>query len=927
MAEPTYAPTTTFEPTLPYDDEYFDDDEYDMDEGDEFYAEYVFADDDAIQDLIDELEMEKDRLENKEGDDDDRLDGVLDQLEAEIELLQEKNELEEELALALELEEDVITEPDPVLTLPPTLPPTPQPYIREQVQTSASVKQDSTLLHTVGFQSNWGPYTTYSGSMIYDFTRNSIYITGTTYEQNRLQESVESKLPRSSCFVGHIPMANLQQWKAVDDPLPPQAVLQVGARQKIADPDFLVPDNLDKEEQMGCHSILYDSSASTKAGGDYLYVSGVDESNMDGRKGKIKGFVNVYDRTREKPEWTNQNLASVALANPSAISDVSGEKIPVRYPVGMVHGYSGGKDAVIAVLSVSSNDNLLTDPFVENDDRGNPTNYKNSLLPPGVGAKGNRKHHDYYKRGSNFFPSFQTFSITGEGTRRTPKMPVFGSGTDLVPPSGADPDKNNIFPTGIINLDTNGQHYVIAGSYQGLAPVLLKGFESTNVDDNDYDGFAASIKYPSGRPTWLPTIRFSSMETTPNLDDFVHDVCDGPADGSSYYVVGSSYGTMPKGLLQADYNIVRGDGTMIDNRDEILSSWVSKIEAETLTVLWTTQIYSTDHNEAFGCHVIPSDPSTMYVGGTVFNAGHLVTVRSGFENKIQKNADESVKSYGNDDVFVAQLQTEDGSLKWIKQLGSSGEDHISRTNGVQADSDGDCIIYGDTNGELYRSRTTGGNGPNSVGTDIFVVKLDKRDGNYISTIENDRNSSSSARSGTSSAGKKVGISVGVTLLIVSLCMLCCIYYKFRRPKRRNKNASGGDDGLFTDGVMTSFRDNDASDPMDDAIGIDDDGNYHDKKQNDPSTTTNGGDGGGDNNSSNNNEIADAITKSYNDKNGNGRPNPVSSTYSDDVPPSHPHGKLDDITSSIGGGKGSNDNDLDQTAFQDDPDYRPGRNFV
>merc|ERR1719162_146968 len=316
----------------------------------------------------------------------------------------------------------------------------------------------------------------------------------------------------------------------------------------------------------------------------------------------------------------------------------------------------------------------------------------------------------------------------------------------------------------------------------------------------------------------------------------------------------------------------------------------------------------------------------------VHNNGSMMYVRSGPENKIRKSTykeNGGGKSAGKDDIWVAQLNTDDGALKWMKQIGSTGDDHISRTNGVQSDVVGDCIIYGDTNGELYRSRAkdprqTDGNP--STGTDIFVVKLDKRNGNYVSTIDMDRVA-------FSASSKKIGwLVAGIAFILLSLCMFACLFYKYRRPKRRTSNNINGldNEGLFTDGVLTSYRDNDACDPVDDIIEAHDDG--HDGNYHDGGSTTNGVAGGTD-------EIATAITQSYNNKmttNGNGRPNPVSSSYSDDVPPSHPHVNEENQAAKVdingndnnnNNNASSQNNEMDQTAFKDDPDYRPGRNFV
>ena len=138
---------------------------------------------------------------------------------------------------------------------------------------------------------------------------------------------------------------------------------------------------------------------------------------------------------------------------------------------------------------------------------------------------------------------------------------------------------------------------------------------------------------------WGPAIRFISMQTEPNLNNFVHGVCNYQGEMGNdlyYFVLGSTYGRIPKGTNQMDINI-NLEGTILDNDVTILSSWVLKIDSASQTVLWTTQVYSTKHNEAFGCHVIPSDPSTMYVGGTVYNNGLMMYMRSGIENTIHKS--------------------------------------------------------------------------------------------------------------------------------------------------------------------------------------------------------------------------------------------------------------------------------------------------
>ena len=140
--------------------------------------------------------------------------------------------------------------------------------------------------------------------------------------------------------------------------------------------------------------------------------------------------------------------------------------------------------------------------------------------------------------------------------------------------------------------------------------------------------------------------------------------------------------------------------------------------------------------------------------------------------------------------------------------------------------------------------------------------------------------------------------------------------------------------------MRSYCDNDACDLVDDIIETHDDDGDHDGNYHNDDPPANGvavvvvANGGGSNDG-----IANAITQSYNNKmttNRNGRLNPVSSTYSDDIPPSHPHTNEDNqntklnINDNDDNNKSNNNSqksDTNQTAFKDDPAYCFGRNFV
>ncbi|KAG7354811.1 hypothetical protein IV203_004167 [Nitzschia inconspicua] len=185
------------------------------------------------------------------------------------------------------------------------------------------------------------------------------------------------------------------------------------------------------------------------------------------------------------------------------------------------------------------------------------------------------------------------------------------------------------------------------------------------------DGFFISIqsyKMENGRDGPFPSFDQSTELKTYNdvfvsdADDFVHNVCESP-DGQYYFVVGSTYGTMPDATT---YGAKKTSGA--------LSPFISKVSFESIEILWTTQLKAKTATpdasldaraEAFGCDVIPHDHTA---------------------------------------IFVAQMSTSDGKVQWLKQIGSSGKENMARNNGVFADMEGDCLHYGDTNCELYRTR-------------------------------------------------------------------------------------------------------------------------------------------------------------------------------------------------------------------------------
>lgn len=633
----------------------------------------------------------------------------------------------------------------------------------------AVVKADKYRNRMVGFQSDWGP--AHPGSMTYDFTRNSIYLTGTSFAPV-VHKDEEVDFMRSTCFVGELPIADIEEWRA--DPIP---------KPVRATSNFVVPDHFEKTETMGCHAIYYDEGADSS-----LYVGTVTDPEATERKGIIDAGMNIYDRTRFNPEWKLSKIP-FGLQNPTKFDAIN--KTPVRWPVVMTSAKDNGDD-IIAVLTVGSDDNLLTEEYIENGDANNKKNSKNSLQPPLINGSPNK--YDVPKRGSNYFMSYQKYKIDGSGFE-------FKSGEDLLPGS----ETGEIVPTGIGNLSPAAEDFVFVGTTKGPPPKRFGMPAPLTVNqqprNDDYDGFATGIHFPMTRPSFINerNIRFRSIESNPYLDDYAHGLCLPPPgpDGTikSYYVIGSSFGTMPPGNDQTEIttNILSGLNELEDgNKVNRLSAWISKIDTRRKgdrSIVWTTQLFATVDNisleggmtEAFGCHVIDQDKSKIYLAGTVYNGGTM---------------DSAQRSGGGDDVWVAQLNSDDGSLRWIRQIGSSGDDRLARTNGIEVDVNGHAIVFGETNGELYRNR--GGEKirtDDGTSADVFITTLDFDSGMSESTVESDR---------LFNRKRNALIGAGVGVLVALLCVCLGMIAKWRRAKRY---AAKNTDGVLSEGRRPVFSDN------------------------------------------------------------------------------------------------------------------------
>jgi hypothetical protein len=277
----------------------------------------------------------------------------------------------------------------------------------------------------------------------------------------------------------------------------------------------------------------------------------------------------------------------------------------------------------------------------------------------------------------------------------------------LVGTASARYTDQTVHVAGLIELP-DSQALVIVGSTRGSGPAF--GEESGN---GDMDGFMTKLHVENG--SFLAqgenARAVHRLDSINHNDEWVTHVCAPPRTGLGsggapevFYVVGATTGQLDSAAplpLEGEFH-----------------AFISKIDLITLDTIWTKQLVAPDGTAfALGC-VVSSDHSLVYVGGGLEDGAALATEISA----------------GGDDFFVAQFRTDDGTLIWVHQVGTSGDDWLAHGTGMAVDKFDNVVVFGDTTGALYRTLD---NDPKDVTheRDIFVSIFTKSDGGHIKPTE------------------------------------------------------------------------------------------------------------------------------------------------------------------------------------------------
>jgi hypothetical protein len=413
--------------------------------------------------------------------------------------------------------------------------------------------------------------------------------------------------------------------------------------------------------------------------GNHLFLAGMQVNDP---KKSLYSILSHLERSSDQPDWA-----------PVSDSWLQEDTIPIGYPVSVLTDERPGEEEQsVFVLTLQSSEAQLNTEYATHYNPEAP-----NLTPGG-----------HVKYGEHFQVLVQNYRSSND-----PSQDKFVQHWQRLLEIDQDnklADTSFLSASAIVQL---GDKLYVAGSLKGI----LKGVSVTPIDgsaDHGMDGFVIAMEAADGTSTIDDHSRI--FDSRDHRDEWIHNMCvsSSSSDGDFLYIVGSTDGDL---------------GSSRQNGPEPVDAFVAKLDAATLKTVWVQQFHTSNVSSsdskpsavAYGCAVVPRE-GILYVAGVVENGGSI-------DLEERKS-----KSHGDDDIFVARLDTLDGAVRWLRQIGTSGTENLARSQGIVADMDSNAVIYGETTGELFRSRSSFGQGSDPNSPDIFVVTLDKATG-YTQTVE------------------------------------------------------------------------------------------------------------------------------------------------------------------------------------------------
>jgi len=440
-----------------------------------------------------------------------------------------------------------------------------------------------------------------------------------------------------------------------------------------------------------CHNLVAD-------GNDHIYLVGHSQQG---------GLLEDLESSKGPLTLANNDYYGILL-------DISAADVPELHGGGILYGSD-----VVYTLAVATDSNGTVYTVSLHSDRTDArtestidANATNATIEDGIEDEMLGNPSKVFPVGSDFTIVVEAFDPADHSPKVDPednKTMILG---DIFPqaawnrpiiPEGESVRIANI--AGVLVLHDTDETLLVAGSTNGYGAGL--GI-ANSVDETDMDGFVVKLvketgefynqaAATSGKPA---SYRVQSRK---GEDEYIYGMCQGADDPEFVYLTGSSTGRVNGGFFGSDS----------DTRAFLIKLNVTDMKAEWKIDMGANPPANVSSSPAHGIACAVFDYGRkLYMAGHVLNGG---TMREST----------SEKSLGGSDVFIAKIDTEEGDVEWMRQIGSSGDEELAPRGGLILTADHNAILFGQTNGNLYRERHH--NESESV-ADYFVTVLSP-DGN------------------------------------------------------------------------------------------------------------------------------------------------------------------------------------------------------
>lgn len=530
----------------------------------------------------------------------------------------------------------------------------------------------------------------YASSMVYNAKSHRLYITGGTYGHffETGERDNEDPSPMSNCFFGVIQLP----------------------RQVFMSPKFL------RRVQIGMDDVSEACSAVhvSKSNGDiYLLGHSVEDASI------LSPIMSSTTSTDSTPGKDSTAYGMVMHLDRSA--DLMGGMMMsssvVQYPVAIDANEDSG---LIFVASIQSQDeHFNSNSFEEMKELFTSTSSSSS-------SRNDMTTAGYYPRqfGNHYTIVLKALRPTPTSTSSS-SNPSTGLSETFVTvwtqEFGNDPNRPNILKvTSLLYLSET--ILIMAGSTIGPGS-RNRGVSQTNGDY--WDGFVSMISPITGEQ-----IVAQRIQSTPFKNDHVISVCKANNDNiAEIFVVGYSDGDMDT------FGHNSGGSQHTSNyKSGTYHAYILKLNVVSREVLWVAQLGGTMADteilpgyakspevHGIACAVTP-DGQDVYLAGIVKGGTVLHPEPQDVENV-------DARSYGGDDIFLAQYNANEGSLNYAMQIGTTEDDTLAPGNSLVTTDTGDAIILGNTKGSLMRSKGS------SNTTDMFVLSFARKRGRHMPFFE------------------------------------------------------------------------------------------------------------------------------------------------------------------------------------------------